>query len=204
MERAEGPSKPLPSPPPLNLPAPQGADPYDFATPKEILASLAAVKVTIGDDPPVPFWECFESKKWNLRKGALDRLRDAARAPRLAPGDYGDVARELKKVLAKDANITCATAAAEAVGALAAGLRREFSGPARMLCPAVLERFKDKNIMMSKAGEEALRAMATHCYSLADVADDLAAAMEHKNPKSEGVWEGGAGFRVAAMGLCSV
>ena len=158
------------------------------------------MKVTVGDDPPVPFWDCFESKKWNLRKGALDRLRDAARAPRLAPGDYGDVARELKKVLAKDANITCATAAAEAVGALAAGLRREFSAQARTLCPAVLERFKDKNIMMSKAGEDALRAMATHCYSLADVADDLAAAMEHKNPKSERSGRCG-GLRLALGGL---
>lgn len=30
----------------------------------------------------VAFWDCFESKKWNVRKAALDRLRDAARATR--------------------------------------------------------------------------------------------------------------------------
>lgn len=48
---------------------------------------------------------------------------------------------------------------------------------------------------MSKASEEALRALAAHCFTLADVADDVAAALDHKNPK--GAWvrkgEGGVG-----------
>lgn len=51
---------------------------------------------------------------------------------RLAEGDYGAVVRELKKVLAKDANITCATAAAEVAGALGSGLRSGFSSAAKV------------------------------------------------------------------------
>ncbi|KAL6766815.1 TOG1 [Auxenochlorella protothecoides x Auxenochlorella symbiontica] len=160
----------------------EGVDAYEYATPVDILGPLQKEVLTIGDDR-VAFWDCFESKKWNVRKAALDRLRDAARATRLAEGDYGAVVRELKKVLAKDANITCATAAAEVAGALGSGLRSGFSNAAKSLCPNLLERLKEKNIMMSRAAEDTLRTLGTHCYSLLDVAEDLVAAMEHKNPK---------------------
>lgn len=175
----------------------QGADPYEFAEPVDILPQLGKACIVVGDES-TPFWECFDSKKWNVRKGALDKVRDLARAPRLAPGDYGELAREMKKVLAKDANINCATAAADAAGALASGLRRDFAGPARQLCPAILERFKEKNSLMSRAADEALRAMAAHCYALADVADDLAAALAHKNPK------GGAGVMCCFSPACTL
>jgi cytoskeleton-associated protein 5 len=161
---------------------PQGADAYEFAEPVDILSQLSKGPVVVGDDS-APFWDCFASKKWNMRRGALDRVRALAAAPRLAPGDYGEVARELKKVLAKDANVTCAAAAADAAAALAGGLRREFAAAARQLCPAVLERFREKNSIMSKAADEALRAMATHCYSLGEVVDEYVAALAHKNPK---------------------
>ena len=158
-------------------------DPYDFSDPVDILGGLSKSIVIVGDDS-TPFWDCFTSKKWNVRKGALDKVKEAARrAPKLALGDYNPICSEVKKVLAKDANITCATSAAEVVGALAQGLRRDFGGQARQLCPAVLERFKEKNTIMSKAADDALRTMAKHCYALTDVADDLAAAMSHKNPK---------------------
>ncbi|RMZ53878.1 hypothetical protein APUTEX25_005624, partial [Auxenochlorella protothecoides] len=160
----------------------EGVDAYEYATPVDNLGPLQKEVLTIVDDR-VAFWDCFESKKWNVRKAALDRLRDAARATRLAEGDYGAVVRELKKVLAKDANITCATAAAEVAGALGSGLRSGFSSAAKSLCPNLLERLKEKNIMMSRAAEDTLRTLGTHCYSLLDVAEDLVAAMEHKNPK---------------------
>lgn len=56
----------------------------------------------------------------------------------------------MSQVLAKDANIACAAAAAECAGVLAAGLRADFSSQARHLCPAIIERFKEKNITMSR------------------------------------------------------
>lgn len=35
----------------------------------------------------------------------------------------------------------------------------------------------------SQSSEESLRALAQHCVTLADVAEDVAAALDHKNPK---------------------
>lgn len=51
------------------------------------------------------------------------------------------------------------------------------------LCQPMLERFKEKNIVMSKAAEDGLRTLAAHCFTLADVAEEVAAALAHKNPK---------------------
>jgi hypothetical protein len=164
-------------------------DPYDFSDPVDIFTPLHKTLVVVGDDS-TPFWDCFESKKWNIRKGALDKVKELARSnPRLSSGEssssLNDLTREMKKILMKDANINCAASAAEVVGALALGLRRDFSNQARQLCPAVLERFKEKNTIMSKAADEALRTMATHCYGLGDVVDDIATALAHKNPKGK-------------------
>jgi len=36
-----------------------------------------------------------------------------------------------------------------------------------------------------QSSEESLRALAQHCVTLADVAEDVAAALDHKNPKGE-------------------
>lgn len=166
--------------------------------------------------------------------------------PRLEEGDYSGLVRELKKVLAKDANIVCAATAAEASAALGAALRGSFGSSARVrprpsagpwrlargrgagdgrgrgsapehcrhslspapkvteppfstsatnfqqqsLCPALLERLKEKNVQMSRAAEEALRALGTHCYTVAEVGEDLQAALQHKNPKGQPRWLG--------------
>ena len=80
------PNPPTPFPHhPLTAPPKQEGDPYDFAEPLDILPGLSKEALTVGDDR-VPFWECFESKKWNVRKAALDRVKELARAPRCAPG----------------------------------------------------------------------------------------------------------------------
>jgi cytoskeleton-associated protein 5 len=165
-----------------------GSDPYDFSDPVDIFAPLNKTLIVVGDDS-IPFWDCFESKKWNVRKGALEKIKEVAkRNPRLASEDsssLNDLTREVKKILAKDANINCAASAADVAGALALGLRKDFSNQARQLCLAVLERFKEKNSIMSKAADDALRTMAVHCYGLGDVADDIATALAHKNPKGK-------------------
>lgn len=43
-------------------------DAYDYATPVDILGLLAKEKLTCDDDPPIPFWDALEHKKWGLRK----------------------------------------------------------------------------------------------------------------------------------------
>jgi hypothetical protein len=61
----------------------QGLDAYEFATPKEILATLAKEQVVVGDDKAA-FWDCFESKKWAIRKKAMEKVREAASVTRCA------------------------------------------------------------------------------------------------------------------------
>jgi hypothetical protein len=39
------------------------------------------------------------SPKWSIRKDCLEALIAAADVPRILPGDYGEVAKALKKVI---------------------------------------------------------------------------------------------------------
>jgi cytoskeleton-associated protein 5 len=163
-------------------------DPYEFAEPANIMPSLQKAKIKVDPDADaVPFWDCFGSKKWNVRKSALEMVRDAAsKAVRLDPAErdsYASLVREFKVILAKDANIHCAATAAMASEAMAKALRSDFAGNAKLICPDLLGRFKEKNPVMSKAAESCLQSFATYCYSLKDVSDDIAAALSVKNPK---------------------
>ena len=79
-------------------------DAYDFADPEDVLGEL---EKTPKDKEQLKFWDGVSSSKWKERLGALTRLREIADAPKLASGDYGDVARAIKKVVTKDANIAC-------------------------------------------------------------------------------------------------
>lgn len=164
-------------------------DPYEFAEPANIMPSLQKAKVKVDPDTEaIPFWDCFGSKKWNVRKAALEMVRDAAlKALRLDPAErnsYASLVREFKVILAKDANIHCAATAAMASEAMAKALRSDFAGNAKLLCPDLIGRFKEKNPVMSKATESCLQTFASHCYSLKDVSEDIAAALSGKNPKT--------------------
>ena len=47
----------------------------------------------------------------------------------------------------------------------------------------LLEKFKDKAAMVTRAAAEALTMMHRYCFTLGDVAEDIAAALAHQNPK---------------------
>lgn len=64
------------------------ADPYDISDPFPVLPALGK-----------EFWDGLESKKWGERKASLTSLKEAALHPHLASGDFGDVNRELRKVI---------------------------------------------------------------------------------------------------------
>ena len=66
--------------------------------------------------------------------------RPCPQTPRLAPGDYGDVLRRLKIVISKDSNVACVIEAVACCGALAKGLRQNFSTHARSLAPVLLDK----------------------------------------------------------------
>ena len=89
---------------------------YEYAEPAEILSSLNK-----------EFWAGLAAKKWTERKESLLKLKALASQPRLQPGDYGDVLRELKKIIQKDSMVVIVGEAILCVGALSKSLRTNFS-----------------------------------------------------------------------------
>ena len=105
----------------------QGMDPYEFAEPVSVLGQL-------GKD----FWDGLAAVKWTERRDALQKLRGLAATPKIAPGDYGDVLRELKKIITKDSNVVCVGEAIACLGNLANGLRSSFTASAKVRCSSAL------------------------------------------------------------------
>ncbi len=91
-------------------------DAYDLADPVDILSKIPG---TIQDDLAAP--------KWTDRRDALQNLQTLSQTVKLADGDYGDLVRLLKKVIAGDSNIVCVVLAASCVTNLAKSLRKRFA-----------------------------------------------------------------------------
>ena len=123
----------------------EAVDPYEMMEPVEILSKV-----------PADFLTQLEDKKWSIRKEALTTLKTLAGAPKLEAGDYGDLVRALKKIIAKDTNVMVVTAAAECVTALSIGLRKKFGTYSSFVFGSILERFKEKK----QSVVEALRGAA--------------------------------------------
>lgn len=68
-------------------------------------------------------------------------------------------------------------------GNFATGLRQDFASTARAWTPVLLEKLKEKNTALCNNAVAAVKTFFKHCVSLVDVAEDLTAAVDHKNPK---------------------
>lgn len=88
----------------------------DLIDPVDILSQL-----------PKDFFDKLEEKKWQLRKESLEALEVLLQNPKLANGDYGDVVKALKKVIAKDTNVILVAMAGKSLASLARGLNKKFS-----------------------------------------------------------------------------
>lgn len=91
-------------------------DPMDLIDPVDILSKL-----------PKDFFDKLEEKKWQLRKESLEALEALLQNPKLANGDYGDVVKALRKVIAKDTNVVLVAMAGKSLTSLARGLNKKFS-----------------------------------------------------------------------------
>eukprot|EP00198_Chlamydomonas_reinhardtii_P006227 XP_001695563.1 microtubule associated protein [Chlamydomonas reinhardtii] len=158
---------------PMEEDMPEAADPYDYAEPKKVVQELTSAN----------FFAKLEEKKWTDRRDAVLFLKGLADTPRIASGDFGDVMRELKKLISKDSNVVVVAESINCVGLLAKGLRKEFASWARNLASALLEKFKEKNTNVGIAVTTALTYMHKYCWHLSEVVEDLPEAMGHANPK---------------------
>uniref|UniRef100_A0A6N2KKN5 TOG domain-containing protein n=1 Tax=Salix viminalis TaxID=40686 RepID=A0A6N2KKN5_SALVM len=139
--------------------APQEIDEYDLIDPVDILGPLEKSG----------FWDGVKATKWSERKEAVAELTKLASTRRIAPGDFSEVCRTLKKLIT-DVNIAVAVEAIQAIGNLARGLRTHFSGSSRFLLPVLLEKLKEKKPTLTEALAQTLQAMhKAGCLNLADI-----------------------------------
>ncbi|XP_057538805.1 protein MOR1-like isoform X2 [Amaranthus tricolor] len=152
--------------------APQEIDEYELIDPVDILTPLEKSG----------FWDGVKATKWSERKEAVAELTKLASTRRIAPGDFTEVCRTLKK-LVTDVNLAVSVEAIQAIGNLARGLRAHFSGSSRFLLPVLLEKLKEKKPTITDALTQTLQAMyKSGCLSLVDVLEDVKAAVKNKVP----------------------
>lgn len=147
-------------------------DPYDLLDPVDIIPRL-----------PKDFKEKIEAKKWQERKEALDALQTLlTQNPKLAAnGDYHELVTDLKKIVAKDANIVVATLAAKCIGCLASGLRKEFSKYSLTCLEPLCDRFKEKKQNVVDTVREALDAIY-RSTNLDAISETIMPFLAHKTP----------------------
>ncbi|KAH6935533.1 hypothetical protein HPB50_006725 [Hyalomma asiaticum] len=134
-------------------------DAYDLLEAVDILSKL-----------PKDFYEQCEAKKWQERKEALEKLLELTSNPKLEPGDYADLVKVLKRIVAKDSN------------GLAAGLRQKFHPYANSCISTYIEKFKEKKQNVVTALREALD-NAFQATNLEAILEDVTAALDNKNPQ---------------------
>ncbi|GAY33790.1 hypothetical protein CUMW_008030 [Citrus unshiu] len=127
---------------------PPEIDEYELVDPVDILTPLEKSG----------FWEGVKATKWSERKDAVAELTKLASTKRIAPGDFTEVCRTLKKLIT-DVNIAVAVEAIQAIGNLARGLRTHFSGSSRFLLPVLLEKLKEKKPTVAESLTQTLQAM---------------------------------------------
>ena len=86
-------------------------------------------------------------------------VQNLADTPRLAPGDFHELARTLKKLVQNDSNVVVVGDAIQASALLCKGLRTSYRDPARLMTAAVLDKFKDKQVRNCRV----LRVLRIHC-----------------------------------------
>ncbi len=124
-------------------------DPYDLLEPVDILSKL-----------PNDFYELCEAKKWQERKESLEKLQELLeKNPKLVPGDYADLVRQLKKMIGKDTNIMVVTLSTKCLALLATALRKSFHPYANSCISVIIEKFKEKKQNVVIALREAIDAI---------------------------------------------
>ncbi|XP_074659801.1 cytoskeleton-associated protein 5-like [Tubulanus polymorphus] len=145
-------------------------DPYELMTPVEILSKL-----------PKDYYDKIEAKKWQERKEVLEAVQKLAENPKLEPGDYGDLVRSLKKVVGKDSNVMLVALAAKILTSLANGLKKKFAPYATVCIETILEKFKEKKLMVVQALRDASDAIFLST-TIESFSEECVAQLENKNP----------------------
>lgn len=145
-------------------------DPLAFVDAVEILSKL-----------PKDFYDKLESKKWQERKESMEALETLLKNPKLENGDYGELIKALRKVIAKDTNVMLVAMAGKSLASLANGLKRHFTPYAHFCIPVIYEKFKEKKTNVVAALREALDAIYP-CTTFEAIFEESLEALNNKNP----------------------
>ncbi|XP_077499940.1 cytoskeleton-associated protein 5-like isoform X2 [Amblyomma americanum] len=155
----------------------------DTAAPVDAYELLEAVDIL--SKLPKNFYEQCEAKKWQERKEALEKLLELTSNPKLEAGDYADLVKVLKRIVAKDSNVIVVALAAKCLAGLAAGLRQKFHPYANSCISVYIEKFKEKKQNVVTALREALD-NTFQATDLEAILEDVTAALDNKNPQIKG------------------
>ncbi|XP_064635641.1 cytoskeleton-associated protein 5-like isoform X2 [Lineus longissimus] len=150
--------------------------PAEEVDPYELMEAVNIVPLI-----PKDFYEKIEAKKWQERREALEAVEKLMQNPKIEPGDFGDLLRALKRVVAKDTNVMLVALGAKCMTGLASGIRKKFQPYAGQCMQTILEKFKERN----KNVLAALRDAADAIYpstNLEALSEDILANLDNKNP----------------------
>ncbi|CAL9206410.1 unnamed protein product [Musa hybrid cultivar] len=151
--------------------APQEIDEYELVDPVDILNPL----------DKSGFWDGVKAAKWSERRDAVAELAKLASTKRIAPGDFSEICRTLRK-LVTDVNLAVSVEAIQAIGNLAKGLRNHFAASSRFLLPVLLEKLKEKKPALTEALSQTLQSMhKSGCLTLVDVIEGKYVKVAVKN-----------------------
>lgn len=169
MPQAEGSQESSAGP---EIPVEEEIDPLAFINP-----------VDISKDIPKDWSDQLASKKWSERKEIIEKITSLAEAnPKLEYTDiYKDIVPALKKVISKDVNVMCVTAATKCVGLIANGLGKKFSIFVQMLLEAILDKFKEKKAAVIAELRTTIDAVSKST-SLEAMSESCINHLSHKNP----------------------
>jgi len=119
--------------------------------------------------------------KWQEKLEFLEKIPalcqpSGAGSFRLVPGDFSEVVKSLR-VLTGDSMVLVVSAAVKGLGLLGSGLKEEFAGSCKMLCPLMLDKLKDKNRGVVEAVHVTLDQWLQRCFTFDDVVDPISNAL---------------------------
>ncbi|KAG2781978.1 Cytoskeleton-associated protein 5 [Phytophthora cactorum] len=155
-------------------PAAPAFDPRDFAETVDLLAKL----------PKSEFKAKLALPKWSEKVEALKIVLELiGPIPKLANGDYYELVSTLK-ALTNDSNVNIVAKSIEVFGALADGLRKNFTQYARMMFPELLRKLSDKKSVILNATNKTLDLFLQHAMTIDMMMDDLKLACDASKNKA--------------------
>lgn len=160
----------------------------DVAVEINLMEKLGKTKIQVDAENNImkDWFTAADSKKWDVRKSALDTAVAIIGESRLTPASHQEVFTRLRRILAKDANVNVVASASKLVSSMAAGLKKNLPpGMGKALMVDLFGRLKEKNRIVTDPVSTALDALhQKKCIKFYDHLDEITTAAGHKVPKA--------------------